>query len=85
MSVMPFIPIGHLTLLPNTLNEIDESTFLSMEEPSISILPLLQKVGDRLPDMLITTLWNNGDYTMTLKKNTTIGFVREAEYTEKNL
>ena len=84
VSMMLLIPVGHLLLWPNTLIEKDQSPFLSIGKLSISILPLLQKVGGRLPDGFITASWNHGDHTKTLKKNTTIGYVREVDYTEKS-
>ena len=81
--MIPLILLRHLVLWPNTLIEIDDCPFLSIEQPGISILPLLQKVGDRLPDEFIIALWNHGDYTVTLKNKTTLGYVREADYREK--
>ena len=85
VSMVPFIPVGHLVLWPNTLSEMDKSPFLPIEQPSISILPLLQKAGDRLPDESITAFWNHCDHIVTLKKNTTIGYVREADYRENHI
>ena len=68
VSMISLIPVRQPILLPNTLIGIDKSPFLLKEQHSISILPLLQKVGDRLPDEFITVLWNHGDHTVTLKK-----------------
>ena len=70
---------------PNTLTEIEENPFLLSEEPIIVILPLLQKVGDRLPDAFIIALWNGGSHKITLKRNTTIGYVKESDYIEKHI
>ena len=81
--MIQLIPVGHLVLWPNTLTEIDRSPFHSIEQTSTSILQLLQRVGDRLPHEFITALWNHGDHTITLKRNTTIAYVREVDYIEK--
>ena len=43
ISMIPLIPVGHLVMWPNTLIEIDESPFHLIEQPSISILSLLQE------------------------------------------
>ena len=45
-----------MVLWPETLIELDENPFLSIEQPCIAILPLLQKLGDRLLDEFITAL-----------------------------
>ena len=36
----------------------------------------------REQESVTTTLWNHGDHTVALKKNTTIGYVREVDYIE---
>ena len=59
--------------------------FLSIEQPNIAILPLLQKVEDKLPDQFIVVLWNQCNYTKTLKRNTMIGYMKESDYIEKHM
>ena len=54
------MPSEHVVLWPNTLIEIEENPFLSIEQPITVILSLLQNVGDKLSDKFIVALWNQG-------------------------
>ena len=47
VSIILLQPVDHMVLWPNTVIEIDKNSFPLIEQPSIAILPLLQKVGDR--------------------------------------
>ena len=83
VSIILLKPIGHIVLWPSMVTEKRWNPFLSVEEPSIAILLLLQKVGDRLTDEFITVLWNQSGHTITWKRNSTIWHLREADYIEK--
>ena len=72
-------------LLAKHINLDRRESFLSIEQPSIVILPLLWKVGYRLPDKFIAALWNQVSHTVTLKGITTIGIVEESYYIEKHM
>ena len=69
--------------LTNTLLEIEENPFLSIEQPKITIIPTLQKSEDRIPGTFMGVLWNPGEHTVTSKRNTTISYVKESNYIEK--
>ena len=47
-----------MVLWPNTLIETDENPVLSIKQPSITVLLLLQKVADRLPIKFIIAVCN---------------------------
>ena len=78
VSIILLKLVGHMVLWPNTLYEIAENPFPLIEEPNVAILPVLEKVGDRFSDEYITTLCNQGGHPITLKENTTAGYVKEA-------
>ena len=68
---------------PNTLIEIEENPFLVIEQQDIVPIPMLQKLGCHVPDVYMAVLWNPGGQTVILKRNMTIGYVKEADYMEK--
>ena len=47
-------------------------------------MPTLQKIEGRTPDKFMVILWNQCDHTITLKRKTTIGYVKESNYIEKS-
>ena len=46
------------------------------------LIPTLQKLGTRIPDVYMAVLWNPGGQTVKLKKMT-ISYVRELDYMDK--
>ena len=54
-------------------------TALSIEQPNMIIIPVLQKLGLRIPDEFMAMLWNSGGKAVILKK-TTISYVKKSNY-----
>ena len=63
---------------------IEDNLFFSTEQPNITIIPALQKLNSRTPDKFMAILWNPGGHSISIKKNMTIGYIRELEYIEKS-
>ena len=77
ISIIPFIAIHHREIMPtNTLLEIEENPFFSIEQPNITIIPTLQKLESKTPNKFMAILWNPGGHSITINKNTTIGYVK---------
>ena len=84
ISIVPLTSINHTeSILINTLIEIEGNPFFSLEQPNIIIMPTLQELDSRTPDKFITILWNPDDCSMHIKKNMTIGYVKESENIKK--
>ena len=81
--MIPLKPVKDLVFRLDTLIDIKENPFLSIEQSNIAILPLLKKVGDRLPGKFTAAFWNWDSHTISLKQNTTIWCVKESDYIEK--
>ena len=80
MSVTPLKQVNYTcdtNLNSNTLLEIEESPFLSIEQPNMMIIPVLQKLELRIPDEFMAMLWNPGGQAIILKRNTTFGYAKE--------
>ena len=43
-------------------------------------MPMLQKLGSRIPDVYMEVMWNPGGQTVILKRSMTIGYVKESDY-----
>ena len=68
---------------PYTIIEIEETPFLSLEQPDLIIIPTLQIVRLRIPDVYMAVLWNLSGQAIILKRNTTIGYAVESDYMKK--
>ena len=81
IAVVPLTPINYPDKMQaNTLPEIKENPFHSVEQLNITIKPDLQKLDSRTPDKFMAILWNPGDHSISIKKNMTIGFMKELDY-----
>ena len=70
ISIIPLKPVNHTlgtNLWPNTLLEIEENPFLSIEQLNITIIPVLQKIGLRIPHLFMAVLRNPGSHNISLK------------------
>ena len=87
------IPPYHISLVPlKTINQtknakIQSEALLEIEEypeqQELVLIPTLQKLGSRVPDAYMAVQWNPGGQTVILKRNRTIGYVKESDYIEK--
>ena len=60
ISVVPLKLVNYIcdtNLKPNTLLQIEETPFLSIEQPNRFIIPVLQKLGLRIPHEFMAVLW----------------------------
>ena len=60
-----------------------ENPCSATEQPNITVIPALQKPDNKTPDKFMAVLWNPGD-PITIKRNTTIGYMKESDYVEKS-
>ena len=87
ISIRPIKPINHMFgtyLQPNTLLETEENPFLSIEQLNITTIPVLQEIGQRIPDKFVAILWNPGGHYIHLERNTTICYVKESDCIENS-
>ena len=57
ISIVPLKPINHIeSIETNTLIEIEEKPFFSIETPNITIIPTLQKLDSRTPAKFMAIL-----------------------------
>ena len=78
ITIVPLTPINYPDKIhAHTLLEIEENPFFSIEQPNITIIPALQKHESRTPDKFMAILWNPGGHSISIKKNMTIGFLKE--------
>ena len=83
ISIAPLKAINYAIstyIKPNSLIYVQENTFFSIEQPDLVIIPMLQKLGTRIPDVYITVLWNPGGQTVILKRSMTISSIEESDY-----
>ena len=66
-----------------TIVEIEETHFLAIEQLDLGLVPMLQKLGPRLPNVHMAVLWNPDGQTVILKRNMTIIYVTKSDYMEK--
>ena len=72
ISIAPLKPINHTissNIKPNTLNEIEENPFLSIKQWNLIIIPMLQKLELRIPDVYMAVLWNPSGQVIIEKKH----------------
>ena len=68
----------------DTLLEMEEVPFFTLEHPNITIIPALQKLGKRTPDKFMAILWNLGVDSLSIKRHTTIGYLKRSNFVEKS-
>ena len=61
-----------------------ENPFFLIEQPNITSIPALQKIDNRTPDKFMVVLWNPGGHSISIKKDMTIGYMKESDYIEKS-
>ena len=69
---------------PNILIEMEEHSFQAIQQLDLALIPMLQKLGPRIPNVYMAAQWNPGGQMVILKRNMTIGYVRESDYMEKS-
>ena len=87
ISIDPLKAINHAisnNLKLNTLIEIEENPSLAIEQPDLVIIPMLQKLRPRIPNVYMALSWNPGGQTVILKRKMTISYERESDYREKS-
>ena len=62
---------------------MEENAFFSIEQSDITIIPVLQKLENRIPDRYMAILWDGSGHFISIKKNITIGYMKESDYIEK--
>ena len=53
-----------------------ENPFFTIKQQNITIIPALQKLDNRTPDKFMAVLWNPGADSISIKRNTTIGYMK---------
>ena len=61
----------------DTLLEMEENPFFTIEQPNVTIIPALQKFDKRTPDKFMAILWNLGGDSIIIKRNTTVDYIKE--------
>ena len=62
----------------NTSIEIEQKLFFSIEQPNITIIPASQKLNSRTSDKFMAIILNPGGYSISIKKNMTIDYIKES-------
>ena len=86
ISIAPLKTINHAksnNIKPKTLIEIEETPFLAIEQLDLVLIPMLQKLGPKIPDVCMAVLWNPSGQTVILKRSTTTDYMKESDYMEK--
>ena len=83
ISIVPLTTINY----PNKMHTdillgIEENPFFTIEHPNITIIPALQKLDNITPDKFMAVLWNPGGDSINIKRNMTIGYMKESDYVE---
>ena len=71
ISIFPLQAINqeiNTNIQPDALIEIEENTFLTIEQLDLILIPTLQKLGPSVSNVYMAVLWNPGDQTVTLKR-----------------
>ena len=50
----------------DTLLEMEENPFFTIEHPNVTIISALQKLGNRTPDKFMAILWNPGGDSISI-------------------
>ena len=61
---------------------MEENPFFAIKQPNITIIPALQKLDNRPPDKYMVILWNPGGDSISIKRITTIDYIKESDYIE---
>ena len=86
ISIAPLTTLNYPNKIhADTLLEMDENPFFTIEHPNITITPALQKLDHRMPDKFMAILWNPGGYYISIKRNTTAGYLTESDYARKSI
>ena len=80
----PIEAINHATC-NNIKPKIEENSFLAIEQLDLVLIPMLQNLGSRIPNVYMAVLWNPGGQTAILKRNTTISYVKRIRLYGKSL
>ena len=81
ISIVLLTPINYTrNMQTNTLLDIEANPFFLIEQPNVTVIPALQKLESRAPDKFMAILWNPGGQSTNIKKNITIGYIKELEY-----
>ena len=87
IPIAPLKAIIHVisnNIKPNTLIDIQENPFLTIEQPDLVVIPMQQKLGPRIHNVYMAVLWNPGGQTVILKTSITTCYVKESDYMEKS-
>ena len=68
----------------DTLLEMEDNPFFTIEQTNVTIIPALQKLENRTPDKFMAILWNPGVGSKRIKRNTTISYKKDSYYIEKS-
>ena len=58
---------------------MEESLFINIEHPNITIIPALQKLDNRIPNKFMVILWKPGGNSISIKRNMTPGYMKESD------
>ena len=61
-----------------------ECPVLAIDQPNITIIPALQTLDNRTPDKFMAIIWNPGGDSISIKRNTTISYMKESDYVKKS-
>ena len=84
ISIVPLMPVNHPGKIhTDTLLEMEENPFFTFEQHMI-IIPASQKLDHRIPDKFMAMLWKPSGDSISIKRNTTISYMKESDYIEKS-
>ena len=90
-QLLHHLPYDNSTITPinysnkmhtHTLLQMEEIPFFAIEQPNVTTIPALQKHDNRTPDKFMAILWNLGGDSISIKRNTNIGSMKESDYVE---
>ena len=81
ISIIPLTPTDYPHKIhTDTLLEMEENPFFTIEQPDITIILALQKLDNKTHDKFMTIIWNPGGDSISVKRNTTISYMKESDY-----
>ena len=54
--------------------------FFTIEQPNITIIPALQKLDNKTPDIFMAILWNPGSESTSIKREPTFSYMKESDH-----
>ena len=63
---------------------MEENPFFAIKQPNVTIIPALQKLNNRTSDKFMAILWNSGGDSISIKRNTSIGYMKESDFVQKS-